>query len=69
MSKELPVGSGFETRFSTGARDAQRAEAADMIHLSEGEQWLQQMVEDDSNERRTAGAPAETVVGDGSAWT
>ena len=51
------------------SRDAQRAEAADMIHLSEGEQWLQQMIEDDANERRTAGAPAETVVGDASAWT
>jgi len=27
------------------------------------------MVEDDANERLTAGTPAETVVGEASAWT
>ena len=30
------------------ARDADRAAAADLVHLSEGEQWLRRMVEEDA---------------------
>ena len=62
MSKEPPVGAGFETRFSTGE--------IPIIHAcSRSSSATPAWAEDDSNERLTAGAPDETVVGDGSART
>jgi GntR family transcriptional repressor for pyruvate dehydrogenase complex len=39
------------------AGDAARASAADLVHLSEGEHWLQQMIEQDEAIAALAGVP------------
>jgi GntR family transcriptional repressor for pyruvate dehydrogenase complex len=41
------------------AGDAARASAADLVHLSEGEHWLQQMIEQDEAISALAGVPPE----------
>ena len=40
-------------------RDAERASAADLIHLSEGEQWLKHMLEADGVDTETTGVHSE----------
>ena len=43
-------------------RDAERASAADLIHLSEGEQWLRQLIENEDARAVLAGPSPEAEI-------